>query len=155
MSGPLKDVIICDLDGTIADDSHRAGHLHGRDEATGGLVRDWDTYFSLCGADKPIGAVTNILWAMRNSYSIYILSGRSAKYIQTTKEWLDRHLVPYDFLQLRPENNRVQDDVLKLGWANDLDLKNRTLFVLEDRQRVVDAWRAAGYTCLQVAPGAF
>lgn len=146
----MKDVIICDLDGTLADDTHRAHHLHKPE-------RDWDTYFSLCSEDKLIPAVYWVLWNFRASHKLYILTGRSETTREMTEKWLEQHKVPmkYATLIMRGEHDRTADDQLKIGWAHNLGLKDRTLFVLEDRQRVVDAWRAAGYTCFQVRPGAF
>ena len=34
-------------------------------------------------------------------------------------------------------------------------IKDDVLMTVDDRQRVVDMWRAEGLTCLQVAPGDF
>jgi hypothetical protein len=56
---------------------------------------------------------------------------------------------------LRGIEDRTQDDVLKLRWVEELGIKAKVLCIFEDRQRVVDAWRRAGYTCFQVAPGNF
>lgn len=165
--------IICDLDGTIALDTGRAHFLHMNAECpkkafpndhTAKCVclpgqRDWKHYFDACDTDEPCRAVTAIIEAVGSLIvqpKIWILSGRSMSVHQKTIEWLSKHHVPYDFLQMRAVDCREDDHTLKLRWARELDLTpQNTLFVLEDRQRVVEAWRSAGYRCFQVADGNF
>jgi hypothetical protein len=160
-----KDTIICDLDGTIALDHGRAAkYLHqegcaGRTKERPNCTcrRDWDSYFFACGTDEPNWPVINmmrLLW--EDGYNIRILSGRANRVREITEKWLAEHAVPHHTLILRPENNREDDHKMKpelafrQGWTPDC-----VLFVFEDRQRVVDAWRQLGYTVFQVAPGNF
>jgi len=42
------------------------------------------------------------------------------------------------------------DQELKRKWANSYG-KNKILFVVDDRQKVVDMWRSEGLVCLQCA----
>jgi hypothetical protein len=144
--------IIVDLDGTIALDDHRAHHL--RNDPNN---RDWDSYFAACGGDAPNHAVIQTIRAMAyGGWTITIISGRSMKVEEQTVAWLKKHEVPVDMLMLRPADSRVDDHLMKIQMAATLNLTPKNvLFVLEDRQRVVDAWRAAGFTCFQVAPGQF
>lgn len=143
----MKPAIICDLDGTIALDHQRAKHLHP--------VRDWDTYYDLCHTDTPNHAVIEVLRAFQHDYEIFILSGRIHRTLEKTTTWLYEHGVPYNFLQLRGTDDRTQDTELKLIWAKEFNLFGRCLFVLEDRARMVKAWRDAGYVVFQVAEGNF
>jgi hypothetical protein len=162
--------IICDLDGTIALDTGRAQYLHKNEGCPKHLYpndnrlvceclpsdRDWNSYFDDCDTDEPCHAVIHILRNMTPYHTIYILSGRSMSAQKKTNKWLYDNDVPYNFLQMRGTDDRTADDVLKLQWASVFDLTPlNTLFVLEDRTRVVDAWRAAGFRCFQVAPGNF
>lgn len=166
----MRTNIICDLDGTIALDTSRAHHLHKTDCAKKlapdnhkiecvckTTDRDWISYFAACDTDEPNDAVIKLLRALESAnHTIYILSGRSMSAHEETLEWLDMHEVPYNCLQLRALHDRTDDNLLKLRWAKELNLTPKnTLFVLEDRQRVVDMWRANSYRCFQVAPGAF
>lgn len=155
----MKNIIICDIDGTLCTDEHRNHILHEgeRDAAA------WEKYFSLCHLDPPVEAVIKVLQAfgvfsyenMVLSYEIHLMTARNKSTEDQTLDWLRRHKVPFNSVTFRPEDSRVQDNVLKTAWADKLGGPERVLFVLEDRQRVVDAWRAAGYTCFQVAPGNF
>ena len=145
-----KDLIICDLDGTIALDEHRV-HLI-RDPNN----RQWEPYFQACGLDEPNWPVIELLQDMYDmDYRIYIFSGRSESVRGITEEWLKRHAVRYESLVMRPVDSREQDHEMKIRWAEEANLKRYVKYVLEDRHRVVEAWRKAGYPCFQVAPGNF
>lgn len=175
-----KDTIICDLDGTIALDVHRNHYLHpphkekcdvNWEEAkkrqrpgydllrvcSCGWKRDWTTYFSLCGSDDPNWPVIDTLrlyW--EDGYNIRILSGRSASVQDVTEKWLRQHGVPYHTIRLRDRDCRIDDHILKIKWAEEMGyFPSNVLTVFEDRSRVVEAWRNAGYSCFQVAQGLF
>lgn len=160
--------IICDLDGTIALDYARARHLHkpecpkhsfsGHTETCicSPKDRNWDSYFAECKSDTPNRPIIKILQKFKVYHTIWILSGRSMSVSELTTQWLDEHNVPYNRLQMRGVDDRTADDVLKIGWAKFFDLHpGNTLFVLEDRTRVVNAWRKEKFTVLQVAAGDF
>jgi hypothetical protein len=189
----VKDIIICDVDGTLCTDEHRnhilqqpcpdchgAGYKIPEDGTTkcracwgSGCKRgsaEWDEYFSLCHLDPPVQAVIEVLKVFRGmsnvssemkvasldkTYKIHLMTARVDTVARKTLQWLLENNVPYDSIRFRPADSRLQDNVLKTKWADELGGPERVLFVLEDRQRVVDAWRLAGYTCFQVAKGDF
>lgn len=180
-----KNTIICDLDGTIALDHHRAHHLHpphkegcaqriyitgdGRTETDGllgprvhtpcncGWKRDWDTYFSLCGGDEPNWPVIDVLrFFWEDGYNIRILTGRKDTVRSITEKWLAEHAVPHHTLVMRPEGEHTDDHIWKPRKATQLGwIPSEVYIVFEDRQRVVNSWRELGYTCFQVASGNF
>lgn len=163
----MKDNIIVDLDGTLSLDHARASqylHLQCHCPEEGdcpkckgkGKYHLWDEYFAACEEDVVNEAVWEIMDTFYPYKEITILSGRSDVVYDRTVAWLKKNNVPYHDLWLRPKDSRIDDFVLKVSQAKKMGMTpENTLFVLEDRQRVVDAWRAAGYTCLQVAPGNF
>lgn len=141
-------IVIFDLDGTIADNEHRR-HLVADGHT------DWDTFYENCGQDLPVWSVITImrlLWAVGDT--IVILSGRSDVVRIKTKRWLKRYDVPYHLLMMRPKGDSTPDEELKKEWLSGYD-KTEIRCVFDDRQKVVDMWRAEGLTCLQVAPGDF
>lgn len=147
-----RDVVICDLDGTLALDDGRAERYLRQ-----GNIKDWDGYYAACADDEPNQPVIDLLTVLMDSmkYDIWILSGRVERTREITEQWLNDYHVDYDYLIMRPTDCRTQDTELKLQWVQEYSLANRIAFVIEDRQRMVDAWRAAGFTTLQVAPGNF
>jgi len=58
---------------------------------------------------------------------------------------------------MRPADDFTPDEVLKRQWYEDLPRidKERLVAVFDDRQKVVDMWRAIGVPCFQVARGDF
>lgn len=97
-----------------------------------------------------------------DGHIIWIMSGRREDTKEATLEWLEKNEVPWDYISMRGVGDRTQDTELKINWAKTEKLYadedpviHRILFVLEDRQRMVDAWREEGITCFQVRPGNF
>jgi len=142
-------IIITDLDGTIALDTGRAQEcLHSG-------KKDWDAYYDRCDEDKPNEKIISMLNSFRDKY-LWILSGRVNKTRSVTEAWLARHGLEFDHLVMRADGDHTDDHRLKLSWAQSFGFTpQRVWFILEDRDRMVQAWRDAGYTCLQVARGEF
>ena len=51
---------IFDIDGTLADCSHRLHYISGEN-------KDWDTFYKECVNDKPIMDVVEILWSLQET----------------------------------------------------------------------------------------
>lgn len=157
-------IIVFDLDGTLADGTHREHHL--REDP-----KDWDSYFAACGADSvidPIMMIFDALWAEAQDFDnasmpaitrrdVQVWTGRIEQYRQETLDWFATHYgyVPKTLL-MRETTDRTADDVLKRKWLHEARARgDEVILVFEDRQRVVDMWRAEGIVCCQVAKGDF
>lgn len=92
----FNELIVCDLDGTLADNQHRK-HLV---PAPGG-ERDWTLYSKACVYDMPIVGVISLINLLWNHYGIFLLSNRESSAMDETRWWLSRHGVMYDFIKLR------------------------------------------------------
>ena len=148
-----KNIVIFDLDGTLALIDKR------RDLATKDNGKmDWDVFFDPDNIDldtpnQTVIDMANLLHSQ--GYLIYIFSGRSDKTEDATKDWLDKHNVNYDLLQMRPQGLLYKpDNDLKQDWLNVIK-KDRVAMVFDDRNQVVDMWRKNGLTTFQVADGDF
>ena len=136
--------IICDLDGTLAINDH------GRD------------YYNATDCDKDainIPVCTIVEWAYINNYQIIFLSGREDKYEEPTRRFLDRcgfFKGMYELVMRKTEDNR-KDSIIKweLYEEHIKPLKLEILFILDDRNQVVEMWRDKGFTVFQVAKGDF
>lgn len=145
-----KDIVLFDLDGTLALIEHRQHHVEGP-------KKNWKAFFKACSLDEPNHAVitTANLYA-QNGYEVWIVSGRSAEVKKETKAWLEKHCLNYHKLIMRKERDFTADDILKRSWLHDGSIpKERVLCVFDDRSRVVNMWRSEGIPCFQVAPGDF
>lgn len=146
----MRKIILCDLDGTLADCSHRLHRILK-------TPKDWDSFFAACRDDKPIWPLIDLINTLaRDKYEVWITSGRSDQCWQETCDWLKRFRVDYHALVMRKAGDHTDDSELKVSWLYDGTIpRERVAFALDDRNRVVNAWRAHGITCLQVADGGF
>lgn len=146
MSEAPQKTIICDIDGTIADNSHRLHHIRRR-------KRDYAAFHNGAPADKPKAWCIDLLNAMRAAgYRIHFVSARPRRITAITAQWLRTHFgAPYDLTLVRGEENDDRPDRdLKVAWAEQFGVA-RILFWVDDRQQVVDAIRDLGITVLQCA----
>ena len=139
-------VVVCDLDGTLADISHRL-HLIRRKS------RDYTAFHNGAPADKPNEWCIRLLRAVRSmGMEIHIVSARPDRLRAISAQWLNTYFeAPYQLHLVRgPEDEDRQDKDLKVAWAEGFGV-DRILFWIDDRQRVVDAIRDLGLTVLQCA----
>ena len=148
-----KKTVIFDLDGTLALIDKRRD-ISTKDDGK----MDWNKFFDpgLIDLDLPNQTVIDMANMLHSQgYLIYIFSGRSDKTEDATKDWVDKHNVNYDLLQMRPQGLLYKpDNDLKQDWLNVIK-KDRVAMVFDDRNQVVDMWRQSGLTCFQVADGDF
>jgi len=143
-----EEIVIFDIDGTLADVSERIHHVRAK-------PKNWDAFFEGMAQDRAIRSMVrlcNILHAA--GVRIVLCSGRTEQYRQETVRWLEREGVRYHDLRLRRDGDRRSDAIAKKEMLRGLD-RSEILFVVEDRSRVVEMWRAEGFVCLQCAPGEF
>lgn len=136
---------VFDLDGTLADCTHR------RPLADSG---DWDGFFDACVDDEPIVPVIEHLSALaRAGHRIEIWSGRSDRVRDKTRWWLNEWGINPAFLTcMRTAGDKRPDDEVKREFLRMTDMPD---IIFDDRDRVVAMWRAEGLTCFQVASGDF
>ena len=149
-----KKTVIFDLDGTLALIDSRREISIGDDGKM-----DWDTFFNpkMISLDDPNIPVIKMAQIFdKQGFNIVIFSGRSIKTQDATKDWLDKHDVPFDKLFMRPLDKHFwPDNKLKQHWLDRVVIKDDIFAVFDDRQQVVDMWRDNGLTVFQVAEGDF
>jgi len=146
----IRNAVIFDLDGTISDLEHRRPMLSERPPR-------WDDFYEACHLDGFNSWAGELRRAMAAAgYKIIILSGRMATVKEKTEDWLDKHNFEYDALVMREAGNTEPDNALKKRFYQDLVKPYfNVLFVVDDRQKVVDMWRELGLVCLQCDKGNF
>lgn len=161
----MKSAIICDIDGTVADLTHRLHHI--RDDAAlakfgvldSSWKKNWPAFFGGVANDGVHEDVRQMLEALMAQPGMYIhyVSGRPEKTRSDTAAWLCKHGFPYGPLHMRADGDYRADDIVKEEIL-DTKLKltpEQVLCVFDDRDRVVAMWRRRGFRVLQVAPGEF
>ena len=160
--------IVFDLDGTLADDTHRQHHITGEQ-------RDWDAYFAACDGDIPLWPTVGVLQMMVHlNHRVEIWTGRSDRYRGETERWLvhniglagwawgppswcaeladdpasrSTHVIP---VRMRAEGDHRSDTVVKGEWLAECGWTRPDL-IFDDRSKSVSFWREQGITCYQVA----
>ena len=151
-----KHIVIADLDGTLADLTHRLHHVKGE-------KKNWDAFHAECVNDTPIADVIEIVDTFRLGNcgcayprkELYVLSGRNAIVRKETTQWLEEHVSGVEDwdtrLLMRKGHDFRPDTEVKLEMMRYLGFTpDDVLCIFDDRQSVVDMWRANGYRCLQV-----
>lgn len=138
----LPTAIIVDIDGTVADMAGKRG--------------PYDT--SKYHLDEPHHDIISLVYTLeeRHGYDIIFLSGRSEDFRAETEAWLDKNMLDRKALYMRPSGDTRNDAIVKDElFEKYIAGKYNVDFVIDDRDRVVDMWRAKGLRCLQVADGNF
>lgn len=142
----MKDTIVVDLDGTLSDCRHRRYLVEGKH-------RDYDAFHRKLEEDPVNEAVRFIMRGYFNCMwpRLEIVSARPKSYKGATCLWLEKHGIFPDAVNLlRDDGDNTPDQELKRAWLHAYG-KDRIHFVIDDRQKVVDMWRAEGVPCLQFA----
>ena len=145
---------IFDIDGTLADCSHRLHHITGD-------TTNWDAFYAACFGDAVIKNVAEVFKALGDYEDnvLILLTGRSNRVYEETSDWIWVHFELSSYngdveLFMRPDGDHRPDYVIKREiYEREIKEKYDVIGVFEDRQRCVDMWRALGLTCFQVAPG--
>ena len=153
-------MVVFDLDGTLRDATLRVNKYLIGDPATPETKRekiDWDGFFLACDTDTPIPHAISVLRALHDAgHTIWIWTGCSEIAREQSEEQLMMWGIPPEILAnrliMRKIDDRRNDDEVKPEW---IKLYGKPDLVFEDRNRVVDAWRAMGVPCYHVAPGDF
>ncbi len=140
---------IFDIDGTIADLSHRLHHIQKS-------PKDWTTFFAKCHDDAPITHIIELAQDLGDRADIIYVSGRSDESRDATVAWLKKHHLPEGPLYMRKAGDHRDDDILKAELLAELLADGyKPVMAFDDRNRVVKTWRTNGVPCAQVADGDF
>jgi len=155
----MTKLYVFDLDSTLADIEHRM-HFITQPEGwitdfQGHFKPDWKSFFDTCVNDKPIQWAIDLLRLVSRHGTVLILTGRNADVEGQTRDWLCVHNVLYDYLIMRPVDDHAPDDFLKPKLLEKFlrDKDYQVQFIVDDRKRVVEAYRKLGYNVLQCANG--
>lgn len=152
----MKNTIICDLDGTLADCTHRRHYVETK-------PKNWDAFYAGVKDDQVNLPVAHLLETylthrdvLINRTRLIFCTGRPRRCGADTVKWLMKvGIHTYHALYMRADGDFRADYIVKQEMLDKHIDKDRVLFVLDDRQQVVDMWRRNGLTCFQVAPGNF
>lgn len=135
----LEAVYLVDIDGTVA------------------IKGDRDIYDgSKAYLDTPNRPVVSIIRMLQKNHRIIYMTGRDAEHCKVTADWLKANALIADELHTRPLGDKRKDSTVKHELFN-THIRGRynVAGVFDDRNQVVEMWRAIGLTVFQVADGNF
>jgi FMN phosphatase YigB (HAD superfamily) len=144
--------IIFDIDGTLADITHRLHHIQK-------LPKDWDSFHADAGKDIPYplcmfaaGMCQSFLYCDSLVMPLFV-TGRDKSQYQQTFKWIQTNIdtdyicAEEDSLFMRPEGNREDDTIVKRRiYEEQIAPCYDVIAVFEDRPRVISMWREIGLT---------
>lgn len=141
-------VVVVDLDGTLCDCLHRV-HLAQN--------KQWDEFHSNLVGDSVHEDVAIVISNLDEDTLVIGLTGRNERYRMMTDSWLEKNKILLDDVIMRPDGNFESDHILKprmlIDYFSNIDnAKKRVICILDDREKVVNAFRELGFPCWQVRP---
>jgi hydroxymethylpyrimidine pyrophosphatase-like HAD family hydrolase len=148
-------MFVFDIDGTMANAEHRLPLI----EKGPGKKPNWKAFYQGMTHDTEYVAVMTVLVALWNmGREIVLLTGRPEEYRQNTIDWLtniglDQAIIDSLGILMRPTGDYREDTEVKSELLDKFAKKYKESFgtdlviegIFEDRQRVIDMWRAKGY----------
>jgi predicted kinase len=147
---PYRNIVICDIDGTIADLTHRLHHVKDGN-------RNWDAFFAEVSGD----GFREDVWrdvvrdAEENDAQIIFLSGRSDVCRGNTEGWLMGRcrLRSEPIVLMRREFDRRPDTEVKRDIFDWHFKGYKIVRVYDDRPRLVSMWREMGLDVVDCGNG--
>lgn len=139
-----ENCVIFDIDGTLARNVSRGPFDWSRvmeDE----LKKEIAALYMFCNKHK----------FQHKTPKVIVCSGRDAVCRSKTVAWLAYYGLTFDELFMRAENDNRPDFEIKQEFWEEISAKHNVLFMVDDRQQVVDHARRLGFTVLQCDYGDF
>lgn len=144
-----KRCYLFDIDGTLADLTHRLHHIQKE-------PKDWNGFFEGCADDAPIYHIIRLAEALSFTDDIVFVSGRSDRVRQPTELWLERYGIGGAPLYMRKDGDHRPDNLVKAELLDQIRADGfEPIMAFDDRDQVVKMWREKGVPCAQVAEGDF
>lgn len=144
-------IYIFDIDGTLSDPNHRRHLVEGE-------TKDWEAFYAAAAGDKPIFEVITVARALHDAGHTTIYStGRPDSIRDVSQKWLNKYRVPNGPIYMRAAKDHREDFVVKSELLDKIKAQYLAEIggVFEDRQQVVDMYRARGLRVFQVEKGDF
>ena len=139
----MSKIVLCDIDGTIANNDHRQHYLEGK--------KDWEGFFSELINDEPIFPIINkVIEEYNAGKEIVFLTGRPERYRYSTTLWLKEYF-NFDLKILMREDNdrnnklKVKKILFEKNFhVNDID------YVIDNDEELLKQWEDMGIDVYEV-----
>lgn len=123
-------LIVIDIDGVVADVSHRLYLLDAR-------PRRWDEFFAAAADDPPLPEGVALVTQLPAGHALCWLTGRPERNRGITEKWLDRQGMPDRPLLMRADRDRRPARLAKLDHLQRLRRTQRIALVVDDDPTVI------------------
>ena len=129
-------VAIIDIDGTIADCSHRLKHIEGEE-------KDWDTFYRLAHYDSPIEDHITFIkrYLKKNDLAPVIVTGRNFKIHNDTWNFAMDAGFDFNALRMRNEQDRRPASEVKRDHLHELLDEYAVEAVFEDDDVCIEMYK--------------
>ena len=145
-------IIVCDIDGTIANIEHRVpilydGETDRRKFKDWQGKKNWKDFFAAMSEDTLRTEVAEKVLQLQKETGAYVVfvSARGMEWEKETAEWLQKNcpIIPYTLI-MRQQGDRRDDEIIKREIYDRFLKHYKVVKVFDDRPRVVRMWRELG-----------
>lgn len=133
---PDRPLAVFDIDGVLADVTHRLHHLDDW---------RWERFFAAADRDPLLDEGERRLRAAQAAHDVVYLTGRPERNRRLTQAWLARHGLPTGPLYMRPDGDRRPARIVKREVLRELARTRTVASVLDDDPAVVRVLAADGW----------
>jgi len=133
----MANIILCDIDGTVADNSHRQHFLEEK--------KDWDGFFDALDLDEPIYEIINKMNDEHNKgREIIFLTGRPERYRDSTEKWLKQYFNFPLRVVMRPNDNKKNKLLTKKEMFDQNFNIDEIFYVIDNDEDLLNMWKKMG-----------
>lgn len=139
MSSEPARVAGIDIDGVLADPSHRLHFVSGR-------PKNWKGFFSQAHRDPPLPeGIQRVQDLVTRGVAIVYVTGRPEYLRRPTRKWLADLGLPIDVMYMRPRGDFRPAPQVKLDVYRRIAVDYEIDVIWDDDTRVVETLRSAGF----------
>lgn len=149
----MKDAVIFDMDGTLANVSSIRHYLRRYDESKRRNVKDFNAFHAESVNVPPHMHVVNAAQvAHMLGHAVLIVTARKHMWRDHTAWWLAMHGVPSDMLMMRGDHDNRADYEVKRDMLETISKAYHVIHAWDDNPSIIKLWREYNISVTEV-PG--
>ena len=133
----MSNIILCDIDGTVANNEHRQHYLKNQ--------KDWKSFFDEMVNDIPIHDVINKIIEEKNEgKEIVFITGRPESYRNTSMIWLSKYFSFNFSLLMREDKDHRNKVIVKKDIFEKKFSIGEISYVIDNDKELLKLWTDLG-----------
>jgi phosphoglycolate phosphatase-like HAD superfamily hydrolase len=137
-----RPLAVFDIDGVLADVRHRLRFVESK-------PKDWDAFFDAAIDDPPLAQGVELAQESAKECEVVYVTGRPERCRRDTLAWFAQHGLPEGTLSMRRSRDFRPARVAKLELLRRLAADRSVAVVVDDDEKVCDAYEGAGFRVLR------